>query len=442
MPRGPRSHSTPPSSSSSSSAFGRGKTSTVDPPRSASANSSPTVPFSENQCLERVEEEASDGDDASHPPSSALPSGTTAQSLESSGGSPQGDSLNSGSNATAKDSTCPTSASGSQHSPPNQDPAVTSATAHGSTNPLYAVLRSLKNVDELSVRSPGDNVQPPCPPVTAASSSPAGGGDTGVPLQSEPSAHDSREPSARAPSPRRQRDSQRESSARGRSPHRRSHARSSGRLLPLTVAGCIPALCHLVAVPGSGSIPPLALALTPGLILNARLADQLNIVHPHTTAAIDATTALIHRPPRLVVPCRWISLILPSIPPPLDGLLLELTAITGLALLTPTPAALTLAIPILAAVTLANTHGRFHPADTTLAPVRGVGIVLVIGDVPTLVRVVFGTGVPGLAGCRVGCHFRVGSAQVLRTRYPIGKPGIFPALGLGLEALTTVYILQ
>ncbi|KAJ3974906.1 hypothetical protein EV361DRAFT_865798 [Lentinula raphanica] len=77
MPQGPRSHSTPPSSSASPSTFGTGKPVSMDSLCSASAKTTPTWLSADNRHLERVEEEESDGDSSSPPPSSASPSGTT-----------------------------------------------------------------------------------------------------------------------------------------------------------------------------------------------------------------------------------------------------------------------------------------------------------------------------------------------------------------------------
>ncbi|KAJ3715434.1 hypothetical protein C8R42DRAFT_725788 [Lentinula raphanica] len=211
MPRGPRSQSTPPSSTSSST-FGRGKTSTLESLRSASANSSPILPStSGNQHLECVDEEGSDGDDG-HPPTSSSPSGTTTQSSTLLGGSSHADpNLSSGTSAE-HDSLHPTKVSGPPPNMSTKDSAVASP-SNTLANPLYAMLRSGANPDEPSVPSPGNTSHSPCPPVAAASSSPAGSGDTAAPRPPEPP--------ARGLSPPRRADSRLRSSARGRSPHRR-----------------------------------------------------------------------------------------------------------------------------------------------------------------------------------------------------------------------------
>ncbi|KAJ3711163.1 hypothetical protein C8R42DRAFT_728780 [Lentinula raphanica] len=155
MPRGPRSQSTPPSSTSSSSTFGRGKTSALESLCSASANSSPILPStSGNQRLERVDEEGSDGEDG-HPPTSSSPSGTTTHSHTSSGGSSHADPNPSSGTSAEKDSLHPTKVSAPPHNTSTKDTTVASP-SNTLANPLYAVLRSGANPDEPSVRSPDD----------------------------------------------------------------------------------------------------------------------------------------------------------------------------------------------------------------------------------------------------------------------------------------------
>ncbi|KAJ3771135.1 hypothetical protein FB446DRAFT_773262, partial [Lentinula raphanica] len=214
MPRGPRSHSTPPSSSASSSTFGRGKATTLDSLCSASANSMPPLSSADNRRLERVQEEDSDTDNPSHPPSSASPSGTTAPSPDPSATSSQDDTSGLTTDIADKEALCPPKVLSSV----NKDAAADPTPAQGSKNPLYAVLRANLDADEPSVRSPGDDVQSSRPPVAATPSSLAGGGDTGDPHLSEPPAHGQSpsEPSAWDPLPCRQRVAHRESSGRGR----------------------------------------------------------------------------------------------------------------------------------------------------------------------------------------------------------------------------------
>ncbi|KAJ3824924.1 hypothetical protein F5880DRAFT_305435 [Lentinula raphanica] len=220
MPRGPRSQSTPPSSSSSSSTFARGKVSALESLCSASANSTPILPSaSDNRRLERVDEEESDGD-GSHPPSSSSPSGTTTHSPTSLGSSSsEGPNLPPITSAD-KDAHHSLKSPSLQPNTSNVDPTAVSST-NSTVNPLYSVLRSGVNNDEPSVRSPGDNAPPPCPPVTVASSSPAGGNDTAVPRAPEPPA---RERSTHCRT-----HSRRESSVRGRSSRRRSPTEQHAR---------------------------------------------------------------------------------------------------------------------------------------------------------------------------------------------------------------------
>ncbi|KAJ3844619.1 hypothetical protein F5878DRAFT_74643 [Lentinula raphanica] len=218
MPRGSRSQSTPPSSSSSSSPFVNGKTSALESLRSASANSTPILPStSNNQRLERVDEEDSVGDD-SHPPSSSSPSGTTTHLSTASGGSSHADP--SGVTFANQNPSSPANSSGPPHQSSSKDSTKATST-DGSPNPLYAVLRAGVHADEPSVHSPDDQLHHSGPPVTAASSSPAGGSDTAVqhPL----------EPPARGPSPPHHRDSAQGSSDRGRSSHSRQQRDRHGR---------------------------------------------------------------------------------------------------------------------------------------------------------------------------------------------------------------------